>query len=116
MQKDVATTGLWLHTSGVLGASPDGLITSENAVVEIKCPFSLRNCSKDEIIAKCKNFTTKDGTVALKDDSDYYHQVQGQMHITGTNLCYFVTYTTECILILKVDKDDAWSENIDLLK
>lgn len=35
----------------------------------------------------------KDNDILLKQDSNYYYQVQGQMHITGRNLCYFYLYT-----------------------
>ena len=35
-------TGLWLHESGVLGASPDGLIGSDG-VLEVKCPYTHKN-------------------------------------------------------------------------
>lgn len=38
--------GLWLHNSGVLGASPDRIVRQPDgamAVVEIKCPFKHRN-------------------------------------------------------------------------
>ncbi|XP_026283200.2 uncharacterized protein LOC113209746 [Frankliniella occidentalis] len=37
----VVETGLWLHSSGKIGASPDGLIGS-NAILEVKCPYKIR--------------------------------------------------------------------------
>ena len=37
----VQPSGIWLHSSGVLGASPDGLVGAHE-VVEVKCPFSAR--------------------------------------------------------------------------
>ena len=37
---EVSSTGLWLHSSGILGASPDGFIQTHNAVLEVKCPKS----------------------------------------------------------------------------
>ena len=33
-------TGVWLHESGVLGASPDGLV-GDDAVLECKCPYKI---------------------------------------------------------------------------
>lgn len=42
-QYKVVPTGVWLHKSGLLGASPDGLIIEENAIIEVKCPFSMRS-------------------------------------------------------------------------
>ena len=38
----VRETGLWLHPSGLLGASPDGLI-SDNKVLEVKCPMKAKD-------------------------------------------------------------------------
>ena len=38
----VQDTGLWLDSSGVLGASPDGLI-GRRSVLEVKCPYTQRN-------------------------------------------------------------------------
>ena len=46
MQKKVQSSWLWLTTSGILGASSDGLVDN-NAMVEIKCPFTQR-------VAPCK--------------------------------------------------------------
>lgn len=41
-QLTVQPTGLWLHNTGVIGASPDGLIPELNATVEVKCPYRVR--------------------------------------------------------------------------
>lgn len=37
----VSPTGMWIDGSGILAASPDGLI-GEDAVLEIKCPYKYR--------------------------------------------------------------------------
>ena len=50
----VRQTGLWLHPSGVLGASPDGLV-GQNAVLEVKCPYTQRNSTITEA-ASCSSF------------------------------------------------------------
>ena len=72
------SSGVWLYDSGVLGASPDGLIlraASHNythqlaavddqleamalrpAILEIKCPFSCRNMTIPEAIESKKDF------------------------------------------------------------
>ncbi|XP_057672173.1 uncharacterized protein LOC130903845, partial [Diorhabda carinulata] len=39
---NVQPTGVRLTNSGLLGASPDGII-DEEAIVEVKCPYSFRN-------------------------------------------------------------------------
>lgn len=35
----------------------------------------------------------KNNDIVLKTDSYYYYQIQGQMHITGRNSCYFFMFT-----------------------
>ncbi|KAK7939877.1 hypothetical protein WMY93_003203 [Mugilogobius chulae] len=74
----VEETGVWLHTSGVLGASPDGIIhrpATHNythqlptlgeqleamrlrpEILEIKCPFTSRNMTIEEAINTSKDF------------------------------------------------------------
>ena len=34
----VQETGLWLHESGILGASPDGIV-GDDTIIEVKCPY-----------------------------------------------------------------------------
>jgi hypothetical protein len=64
---------LWLDQSGVLGASPDGLIGS-NHLLEVKCPFSARNMTLDEALGN-KSFClekAEDGVFkSLKKDHVY---------------------------------------------
>ena len=51
---DVVETGVWLHHSGVLSASPDGLV-GEDSVQEAKCPYTHRDLTIEEAI-KTSNF------------------------------------------------------------
>ena len=37
----VSPSGLWLHLSGIVGGSPDGIVSSEK-LIEVKCLFSGR--------------------------------------------------------------------------
>lgn len=65
--------GIWLHESGVLGASPDGFVqgdpktcnmnvhlqsklTASPAILEVKCPFSARAMSIKDACANLKDF------------------------------------------------------------
>ena len=60
------------------GASPDGY-TSDGGLIEIKCPYSLRNA---ETPVPFKSI--------LGDDlPQYYAQTQFQMWVTNTNFCHF---------------------------
>ena len=46
-EMNVKETGLWLHLSGILGASKDGLV-GDDALLEAKCLFMERNLTIEE--------------------------------------------------------------------
>ena len=50
--------GIFLHCSGVMGASPDGIILSPDGakkVLEIKCPESLAKVSAFNLVKEVRN-------------------------------------------------------------
>lgn len=113
----VESSGLWLDKSGILGASPDGLVGSD-AVVEVKCPFSKRSCTIDEAV-KCKDFClikNDTGLYELKKNHVYWHQIQGQIYISKRQKCYFVVWTPKEFITLVIEKDAQWAINLDKLK
>ena len=71
-----------------LGASPDGVINDEY-LIEVKCPFSGRN----ENVLPGKPFPflhrNSHGEVSLKQTSNYYSQIQGQLFITKKILLFY---------------------------
>ena len=86
-----------------LGASPDGLI-DDDGVLEIKCPFGLRNEVKP--IFK-----------PLSEQPHYYAQVQIQLLATGRTTAYFYQWTPYGDYLQIVHIDDAWlRENIPKLQ
>ena len=87
--------GLFIHESKqYLGASPDLLVECAccgKGVLEIKCPYSIVNeIPKPENVSY---LVSKDGQVTLKQNHQYYAQVQGQMAITQRSWCHFLVYT-----------------------
>jgi len=114
----VKETGIWLHESGILGASPDGLI-GNNHIVEIKCPYTARDMTIDEAL-QTKSFylerAGEDNSLMLKKSHVYWHQVQGQLHITKREYCYFVVWTTKQTTILTIKIDSEWECNLHLLR
>jgi YqaJ-like viral recombinase domain len=110
MQLTVQQTGLWLHHTGVLGASPDGLIPDLSATVEVKCPYSAREKTIAEACALNNFFLIMDenGTPSLRQNHPYFDQIQGQMYICGAVKCYFVVYTTKELCVIEINKDDNW--------
>ena len=90
-----------------LAASPDGLVR-DDAVVEVKCPYTGRNLE----ISVRKEFSfleeNEDGEFCLKKGHKYYAQVQGQLAITSRQLCYFVVYTLQDCVVVKVPVDSHY--------
>lgn len=122
----VKETGLWYHNSSVLAASPDGLV-DHNAVLEIKCPFTMRSVKniktflQEQYIAEkysgkrkgvkkvCITFD-EEGSCLVDPDHDHYHQMQGQMFCTGRTLCYYVVWTSEDCISVPIPQDAEWVE------
>jgi len=117
----VTKTGIWLHESGFLGASPDGLLYDENSsyCIEVKCPYKFRNedlkialtNTNDYII----NFDTNKNDFVLNSDHEYYDQIQGQMHMTKISSAILIIWTTKSLVAFKINQDPNWSLNIDIL-
>ena len=76
-----------------VGASPDGLVNCDccgRGGLEIKCP----HCSKDKAPDSSIRYMEETETgLALKKDSDYYYQVQAQIHICCLKYCDFIVWT-----------------------
>ena len=61
------------------------------AVVEMKNPFSIAN--EIPSVHNLSYLCTCNGQVTLKQQHQYFAQVQGEMAITKRPLCYFFVYT-----------------------
>ena len=52
--------GIWLHESGVLGASPDGIVVvpdgTEKVLLEVKCPYKHRDQTVMQAALSDKDF------------------------------------------------------------
>ena len=113
----VKETGIWLDGSGILDASPDGIVAGDS-VLEVKCPYAERNMTIEEAVNTSPNFClkkTESGQYALKEEHVYWHQVQGEIHFSHRMFCYFVVWTCKDVVVLKISKDELWSENISKL-
>jgi len=113
MGVSVQRTGLTLHQLyPYLGASSDGLL--KNAIVEVKCPFSGRDKTVEELIAEGYSHIvpSADG-YEINKSSSYYFQVQGEMAIKGKKIGYFVVWTTKDMVIVPVElEEDDWNQVI----
>lgn len=107
-----------------LGASPDGLV-GEDAIVEVKCPYSIFEKNIEEAIMNNKltmwskerksakkgpNFVPK--ITGINRRHKWYYQVQGQLHITKRNLCYFAIWVGDDLplRVEKIYRDDCFWE------
>jgi putative phage-type endonuclease len=87
-----------------LGASPDGYVR-DYALLEIKCPFGLRDKPKP---APFKS---------IKDQPHYYAQIQIQLFCTDRISCYFWQWTPNDQKLEIVDVDHGWiDENLPKLE
>lgn len=112
----VVPTGMWIDESGILAASPDGLIGND-AVLEIKCPYKYREASlKTGVQDKKYLYYYENGKIIIQKQHAYYHQVQGQLYLTNRERCYFFIWTPNEREIFIINKDPSWECNIDILK
>ncbi|KAJ8317945.1 hypothetical protein KUTeg_003036 [Tegillarca granosa] len=59
---------------------------------------------------------SSDGRMTLKETHDYWHQIQGQLFLTGTQCCDLVLWTPKDLQIVRIVKDMSWSPNISLME
>jgi len=93
-----------------LGASPDGLISCDccgDGVIEIKCPYSARDCHPKEL--KGKLFLDDNGR--LKHSHKYYTQIQGQLAITQRRMCDFIVWTPKGFEQERITMENPFWEN-----
>ena len=103
---DVKKCGLFIDEKySYLAASPDGIV-GEEALLEVKCPFTQRNSKiSGSNLHLFPMLEKKDGQLKLKRTHDFFFQIQGQLNICKKKLCHFVIYTFEDIYIEKIEVD-----------
>lgn len=110
----VTSCGLFIDAEyPFLAASPDGLVGND-ALIEVKCPvagikegISILEGVKNK---KINFLSIKENKLELKKNNNYYYQIQGQLHITQRNLCYFVAWVPNDIFIQIIKRDDEFWE------
>ncbi|XP_076656376.1 uncharacterized protein LOC143361021 [Halictus rubicundus] len=90
-----------------LGATPDGLV-QDDTIVEIKCPHSARDLNPDEAVEKIYAIRRIFQGDKMNKTDHYYHQVQGQLHITNRQNAIFCLWTPKGMKIIQVKRDDAY--------
>lgn len=82
-----------------LGATPDGISTNSDKIVEVKCPSSVPALNVSYL-------KTKNGDeLKLSRTHKYYYQVQIQMHVTKIHVCDFVVWSPTNVYIETIHYD-----------
>lgn len=110
----VKTTGLIVNSNvPFLGASPDGILQCKccgTGVLEIKCPYKFRNYTLDQIFNENYHIQCdENGCMKLKENSNWYTQIQTQMAVANVQWCDFVVYLEGGV---KIGKHQIYSERI----
>ena len=104
---EISEAGFILHPEiKDIGATPDVFIKYNNeiSIAQIKCPFS------EEIHLKyCQKIF--DAQSLKKTKSEYFWQIQGEIWITNSQYCYFVSFNPRLnnsnrLHYAKIDRDD----------
>ena len=99
-------------THHFIGASIDGLVECsccEPKVLEIKCPYSIRDGSVALDGHKLRYLTDE---LMLKRNHQYYYQLQTYLGVYKCKMGYFCVYTPADVLILNIDFDKDFWENL----
>ena len=73
-----------------LGASPDGIVSCSCCGVgclEIKCPYCDREKRIDSIVQKSSCVEKVNGNYILKENHQYFYQIQAQLLVTNCEYC-----------------------------
>jgi hypothetical protein len=108
---------------GVLAISPDGVLvnqkTGEQRLLEIKCPYTYRNCDLRPIANKnpdfylCNVYTSDGEQLALKTNERgfrYFAQIQLALYILDLERCDFVVYTKSHTHVMTIARHTSWSD------
>ena len=102
--------GLYVdRTHPYIGASPDGIMyckCHQKSVIEIKCPYNIKDETIQAGVAKCNFLTVIDNKITLKKSHKYYTQIISQIMLSDSLQGFFVVWTKKDIFIetIVIDK------------
>ena len=112
----VVKCGIYFHSCGFLGGSPDGLIESDG-IVEVKCPYRLKDAPDNKSLHRLGYLKMRsDLKYEIVRTHKYFHQIQGNLYFTERSFCDFIIWAPKIMICIRVDKDPIWEENLTLLK
>ena len=112
MQEGVKTLKCGMFVSKelpFLAASPDALL-GQNAVVEIKCPFSARHRIISELSVPFLKYINDQLT--LDPSHKYFYQVQGQLYCSRRDMCIFIVFTLKDMIMIRIPRNDDFIQEM----
>ena len=108
--------GLFLdYKKPYIGASPDAVASCKChgfCVVEIKCPFNIRDKLLTENDSECSFLELHEmGNIQLKRSHKYYTQVISQIALAKAQLCDFVVLTSKDLIVELTEPNDLHYRN-----
>ena len=106
---------VFLHKNySYIAASPNGITDCKchgKTLIQIKCPFNIRNKTIQEGVHECLFLPEKDGVLTLSRTHRYYTQIISQMGVTGIHSCYFIVWTLKDVSVQIVKFDEQpWNK------
>ena len=102
-----------------IGASPDAVASCKCHgffVVEIKCPFNIRDKLITKNVSECSFLELNEmGNIQLKRSHKYYTQVISQIVLAKAQLCYFVVWTSKGLIVKLIEPNDPHYQNVERL-
>ncbi len=93
-------------------ATPDRLI-GDDTILEVKCLYSLRECETlDESKVACPEKLPSGNGYRLRRSDKWYHQIQGQLFITGRQICVFLLYNRREDASTQKVYENVWLEEV----
>ena len=110
--------GLFLeHKKPYIGASPDAVASCKChgfCVVEIKCPFNIRDKLITENVSEYSFLELNEmGNIQLKRSHKCFTQVISQIALAKAQLCYFVVWTSKDLIIELIKSNDTHYQHVE---
>jgi hypothetical protein len=112
----VCPAGLLIHSSlTYLACSSDSYAPDSDKIIEIKCPYSVRDLTPVQAARSsnsfCSSYLPSTGQLRLKREHNYFYQIQGQLEIWNKEYCDFIIYTPSGIHVECIKRDRNFWES-----
>lgn len=104
--------GLFIdRTYPFIGATPDGLV-GDDMLIEIKCPLTAVKNGLNSAVQQNKiqilKYDKKTCTSTINKKSNWFYQIQGQLHVTERRICLLGIWggENEPLLTERIERDD----------